>query len=375
MDNYEVLKPIGKGKFSVVYRARRRSDGAPVALKRLATDLMDAKSREKCLQEVRLLQSLDHPNVIQYLDSFFDGRELVIVVEWAAAGDLKRQLRKARERALRFEERVIWKYFAQVCDALAYLHGRRILHRDLKPANVFLTLQGQVKVGDLGLSRLMGEQTMEAHSRVGTPLYMSPEVLRGDGYGWKSDVWSLGCLLYEMAQLHSPFKAEAAQSLYGLCEKVNRGEYPPLPDMYSQELHTLAHAMISLDPTQRPDIRTVCRVAHEMRGRTSGRTRPPPPPPSSRSSRRRRRLNDDDEDGQREEVNVDEPLHARPSASSFSSYQAHAAGVGGGGLPPPFLLLLLLRPNDDWAGRGGRSPLATPARRNGAALPPPATET
>ena len=121
---------------------------------------------------------------------------------------MKRQVRKAQEKQMRFDERIVWKYFAQIADAISHMHGVRIMHRDLKPANIFLTLNGTVKVGDLGLGREMSEHTMEAHSKVGTPLYMSPEVLRGDGYDFKSDVWSLGCLLYELAMLKSPFKQE-----------------------------------------------------------------------------------------------------------------------------------------------------------------------
>jgi NIMA (never in mitosis gene a)-related kinase len=199
--DYDVVKPIGKGKFAVVYRAQRKSDGQLVAIKKIAIDAMDQKARDKTLKEVRLLQSVHHPNIIEYMDSFIEGDELIIVFEWAAAGDLKRQIRKAQERKARFDERVIWKYFAQICEAIAHMHERRIMHRDLKPANIFLTLSGTVKVGDLGLGREMSENTLEAHSKVGTPLYMSPEVLRGDGYDWKSDVWSLGCLLYELAML------------------------------------------------------------------------------------------------------------------------------------------------------------------------------
>ena len=156
-------------------------------------------------------------------------------------------MRKAVERQQPFEERVIWKYFSQICDALAHMHARRILHRDLKPANVFLTLNGTVKVGDLGLGRMMSEHTFEAHSKVGTPLYMSPEVLRGDGYDWKSDVWSLGCVLYELANLKSPFKAEGL-NLYSLFQKISKADYAPLPDTYSKTLRDLAVAMLSVDP-------------------------------------------------------------------------------------------------------------------------------
>ena len=240
---YEVLKPIGKGKFAVVYRAQRKSDNLVVALKRINVDIMDEKARDKCLKEVRLLQSLDHPNIIRYMDSFISENDLVIIVEWAAAGDLKRQLRKAQERGVGFEERTIWKYFSQICDAMKHMHDRRIMHRDLKPANIFLTLDGTVKVGDLGLSRELSEHTVQAHSKVGTPLYMSPEVLRGDGYDFKSDVWSLGCLLYELAMLKSPFKSEGL-NLYSLFQKISQGDYQPLPENYSEELRTLGESTL-----------------------------------------------------------------------------------------------------------------------------------
>jgi len=262
--DYEILKPIGKGKFAVVYRARRVDSEEIVALKRINVDSIDDKAREKCLKEVRLLQSLDHPNVIRYLDSFITENDLVIVFEWAAAGDLKRQLRKAQERGVGFEERVIWKYFSQICDAIQHMHDRRIMHRDLKPANIFLTLDGTVKVGDLGLSRELSEHTVQAHSKVGTPLYMSPEVLRGDGYDFKSDIWSLGCLLYELAQLKSPFKSEGL-NLYLLFQKISQGDYQPLPDHYSEELKTLAYAMISTKSEDRPEVSYVCSQARKMR--------------------------------------------------------------------------------------------------------------
>ncbi|CAM9619988.1 unnamed protein product [Chrysoparadoxa australica] len=288
MQNYHIMKPIGKGKFAVVYRAKRVSDQAAVAMKRISIETLDEKSTTKCLKEVRLLQSLDHPNIIQYLDSFIDNSDLVIVFEWAAAGDLKRQVRKAQERQMLFEERVIWKYFSQICQAIGYMHECRIMHRDLKPANIFLTLEGQVKVGDLGLGRSMSEHTLEAHSKVGTPLYMSPEVLRGDGYDWKSDVWSLGCMLYELAMLRSPFKSEGL-NLYSLFQKISKGDYAPLPEHYSMDLIELAYSMINTDPADRPDIRQVCETASLMRERTANAPpqkvdaavvpAPTPPPP------------------------------------------------------------------------------------------------
>jgi serine/threonine protein kinase len=266
--NYEVIRAIGKGKFAVVYRAKRLSDGEIVALKRIKVDAIDKIAREKCLKEIRLLQSLDHPNIIHYLDSFLSDNDLVIIIEWAAAGDLKRQLRKAQERGVGFEERIIWKYFSQICDAMQHMHERRIMHRDLKPANIFLTLDGTIKVGDLGLSRELSEHTFQAHSKVGTPLYMSPEVLRGDGYDFKSDVWSLGCLLYELAMLKSPFRSEGL-NLYSLFQKISSGDYQPLPNNYSEQLRTLAYSMISTNSEERPELSNICTIAAAMRAQTA----------------------------------------------------------------------------------------------------------
>jgi NIMA (never in mitosis gene a)-related kinase 1/4/5 len=194
---------------------------------------------------------------------------LILVFEFAQAGDLKRQLRKARERRARFDERIVWKYFAQVVDAVAAMHANRIMHRDLKPANIFLTLDGTVKVGDLGLGRFLSEHTLEAHSKVGTPLYMAPEVLKGAGYGLPSDVWSLGCILYELAMLRSPFKEEGL-SLYELFQKVAAGKFPPVSSVYSSTLSRVVTAALDLDPAKRPTAEELLEVAGFMQEKLEG---------------------------------------------------------------------------------------------------------
>jgi hypothetical protein len=170
---------------------------------------------------------------------------------------------------MRLEERVVWRYFAQIAEAVAYMHSRRIIHRDLKPANVFLTLSGAVKVGDLGLGRLLSADTLVAHSKVGTPLYMAPECLKGGGHEYAADVWSLGCILYELAAGASPFKEEGL-NLYGLFQKITSGAYAPLdPALCSPQLRDLVTGMLAQDPAARPDLARVVAVATEMRAATA----------------------------------------------------------------------------------------------------------
>ena len=224
---------------------------------------MDPKQRDKCLKEVSLLESLKHPNIINYLDSFIEENELLIAIEWAEKGDLKRVIKRAQTDELPIEELKIWEYMYQIASALKHMQEKRIMHRDLKPANIFITADGTLKLGDLGLGRYLSSQTIEAFSRVGTPLYMSPEVLKGSGYDWKSDVWSLGCVVYELACLHSPFrKDDTKMSLYDLFQTISKGEFVPIGEKYSEELRTIVNSMIQVNPEKRLDIDQVVELCN-----------------------------------------------------------------------------------------------------------------
>eukprot|EP00798_Chlamydomonas_sp_ICE-L_P023850 gene23850-9406_t len=236
---YDVGKAVGKGGYAIVYKGIRHEDGRVIAVKKVEVFEMTQKKRERCLQEVKLLQQLTHPYVIQMLDAFIDENMLIIIFEWAPAGDLKRLIKKTAEAGRTLDEASIWAFFAQITDALRYMHQHRIMHRDIKPANVLVGANGALKLADLGLGRQLSEQTMEAFSKVGTPYYVSPEVVRGAGYDWKSDIWSMGCLLYELACLKSPFE----------------------------------HRMLSVEPAKRPDLEEVWAITTQITQSQGGTSR------------------------------------------------------------------------------------------------------
>jgi len=269
-NSYDLSPHIaGKGKYSVVYEARRKDDGRVCALKRINKDcLRTSQAKSRVVKEIRLLKSLDHINIVKHRKYFLENDELYIELEWADGGDLRSVIKKYEKRGKHLKENDVWHYFTQVARAVRHMHERRVMHRDLKPANIFLTKNGIVKVGDLGLGRELSENSHEAHSRVGTPLYMAPQILKGEGYDWKSDIWSMGCILYELARLQSPFRTgmRPHTELIKLMEHVIRGVYPPIPDSlnYSKDLKDLVMIMLAFDPSQRPTAAEVCLSAESI---------------------------------------------------------------------------------------------------------------
>lgn len=262
---FEIEKIIGKGQFSEVSKALDKKTGEWVALKKICIfDIVDVKSRQDCMREINLLQQLDHPNIIKILGCFIDSNDLYIVLELAGGGDLSKLINYYARKGKLIPERKIWEYFHQIADALAHMHDKRVMHRDIKPANIFTTESGVMKLGDLGLGRFLSAVTKVVASIVGTPYYMSPERMKEERYDFKSDIWSMGCILYELAALHSPFYGEK-MNLYSLIQKIETCSYPPLPyDGYSSQLKETIAACLSLDPNQRPSAKELAAVARRM---------------------------------------------------------------------------------------------------------------
>jgi NIMA (never in mitosis gene a)-related kinase len=214
--------------------------------------MADQKQREKCLREVDIMKKLNHPHIIKYIDSFIHNNELIIVTEWAERGDLKKLIKEKEAEDLQFDEPNIWELMKQIASALRHMHDKRIMHRDLKPANIFISNDHSLKIGDLGLGRSFSSETLEAYSKVGTPLYMSPELIQDSGYTENADVWSLGCICYELAELKSPFRnKEEKMSLMDLFDNITKCNYRPLDPRFSPQLREAIRNMIVVDPTKR----------------------------------------------------------------------------------------------------------------------------
>lgn len=218
-------------------------------MKEVAIKAMSQREREDAVNEVRILASVQHQMVIRYYDAFIENDKLFIVTELARGGDIGAKVKRHSARNELMNEDMIWGFFIQICQGLKSLHQANILHRDIKAQNIFLVAAREIKIGDLGVAKVT--KGGMAYTQIGTPYYMSPEIWRRRPYNKKSDIWSLGCLLYELATLKHPFEARDERSL---AEKVMRGVYAPIPSSYSADLSTMVRILLNTDPARRPTV-------------------------------------------------------------------------------------------------------------------------
>ncbi|KAJ7449679.1 kinase-like domain-containing protein [Mycena latifolia] len=273
LDLYDALDVIGNGSFGIIRKVRRKSDGLIFARKELNFERMSERDRKQIVAEVNILKDLHHDHIVRYHDRYVDRDAgiLYILMEYCGGGDLSTVIKQAVKQNRPISEDAVWGYFMQILLALNHCHntgghGRtasagsaneidgkerraQILHRDLKPDNVFLDESNTVKLGDFGLSKQLAQATF-ANTYVGTPYYMSPELMQEKAYDSKSDIWSLGCLIYELCALKPPF--HEAKTHNELSILIRNARVPPLPRGYSQALGGVIKAMLNLNPAMRP---------------------------------------------------------------------------------------------------------------------------
>ena len=249
MNDFQIISKLGEGAYSTVFKVRRNIDNKIYALKKVKLLNLSEKEKENSLNEVRILASVKSNFVVSYKEAFFDEKDntLCIIMEFADRGDLYQKIVQHKKSAILFEEADIWRIFIQLVKGLKSLHDLKILHRDMKSANVFLFSNGSAKLGDLNVSKVAKRGL--GYTQTGTPYYASPEVWKDKPYDNKSDVWSLGCVLYEMITLRPPFRA---QNMEGLYNKVCKGQFSRIPDKFSDDLYKVVQFLLQVNPLSRP---------------------------------------------------------------------------------------------------------------------------
>ncbi|XP_058132739.1 serine/threonine-protein kinase Nek3 isoform X2 [Dasypus novemcinctus] len=251
MDGYSVLSVIGEGSFGRALLVQQQSSNQMFAMKeiRLPKSSPDMQNSRK---EAILLAKMKHPNIVAFEESFEAEGHLYIVMEYCDGGDLMQKIQHQKGKL--FPEDMILRWFTQMCLGVNHIHKKRVLHRDIKSKNVFLTQNGKVKLGDFGSARLLSNPMAFACTYVGTPYYVPPEIWENTPYNNKSDIWSLGCILYELCTLKHPFQANSWKTLI---LKICQGSVSPLPSHYSCELQLLIKQMFKKNPSHRPSATTL----------------------------------------------------------------------------------------------------------------------
>lgn len=239
---FREVREVGQGAHGRVLLVEQISSGARYVLKQIQLSRLPSGGHA-ALAEVEVLCRLSHQNITRLYGAWKTHDTLNILMEYADGGTLADAV-KARSCLTRlFDEDIVMDWFVQVVAALAHMHANSVIHRDLKAHNIFLTSRNIVKVGDFGISKVLDGTSALATTAVGTPYYLAPEVINGEPYGRKADVWALGVLLYELATLRKPFDAD---SLPALAMRIMKATYPPLPQVFSAELKSLIASMLQV---------------------------------------------------------------------------------------------------------------------------------
>ena len=192
--DYQIIEKIGKGTFGIVYKVKRLNDPLIYVIKQISLNGLNEEQKNQVHSEARILSLIKSNYVVKYYESFLLNNDLNIVMEYCDNGDLCHYLSRQKNP---LKEELIWQIFIKITIGLTAIHKMKILHRDLKTLNIFLKKDMEIKIGDLGVAKELNQASF-ANTLIGTPYYLSPEMCEDKPYNQKSDVWALGCILYEL---------------------------------------------------------------------------------------------------------------------------------------------------------------------------------
>ena len=267
LSDFKIQKELGRGSYGTVYTVKSNINSNIYVMKKMELNHLNPRQQVECYHEVSILKKVDHKNIIKYYSSFLEKETLYIIMEYAELGDLYSLIKHYKKHSKHFSESDLWKISSEILTGLEYLHSHNIIHRDIKCLNLFITKDRHIKIGDLGVSAFSSSGDNLHYTRVGTPLYISPELVKQKPYDYKTDIWSFGCSLYHLACLEPPF---TGGNLIVLGNNIVKGVPKALPTHYSNELKSFVDKMLEKRADKRPSAKEAldmipCDVRNEMK--------------------------------------------------------------------------------------------------------------
>ena len=255
MSDYIIEKKLGEGVYGVVYKIKKK-DNENYVLKQISLLGLSEAQKKDFKKEAEILSKINSKYVVKNFESFEENNKFNIIMEYCENGDLSEYIEKQKKKGKPLEEKEIWSIFIKITIGLADIHKINILHRDLKTLNVFLKKDNDIRVGDLGVAKVL-DQTFFAKTYIGTPYYLSPEICEDKPYNDKSDVWALGNILYELCTYNHPFTGNSQPALI---QNILNKEPKPIQNNYSNELKQLVSKILNKNYRKRPSCLDILKM-------------------------------------------------------------------------------------------------------------------
>ena len=261
---YNEISLLIKDEIKQVYFAEKKENHQKVIIKQISLIKLDEKIKKMAKDEGIILSELEHPNIINWYEFNLEKDKETIIMEYGEGGDLSQKISEQKKKNEPFTEKQIIDWFIQICEGVKYIHDKQIIHRDLKPNNIFLTKDNKIKIGDFGLAKTLAFQN-QAKTNVGAPAYLSPEILNDQPYDYKSDIWNLGIILYELTQLKHPFINDDI-SVEKRVTFMKKGKFIEFNNTnYSDKLLNLIPNLLKVDLNERYNINQIIEVISSLK--------------------------------------------------------------------------------------------------------------
>ncbi len=254
---YKIIDIITKNKIKKVFLAERISDQEKIIIKEINLLNLDEQQKNIITQEGIIFLNLKHDGVVNFEEFHIENNEVYIIMEYCEE-DLSKKIQRQKILKQYFEEKQIIDWFIEICEGIKFIHDKKIQYKNLNPENIFLTKDNHIKLGDFGIDKYLNQ----TNGKISIGSYLSPEMIKGENYNYKNDIWNLGIILYELTQLKHPFEDKEI-SYENKIKKIEKGEFFEFINTnYSVKILNLIQSLLKVNPNERLNMNDIILECH-----------------------------------------------------------------------------------------------------------------